>query len=82
MMKTGKHFKGEGTATVQGHTAIRQDYDVYDTVTGPLGRTETVLVAKMSVLGWFCNENFVSVAAGFFHRAAVSPAITEHLRCH
>ncbi len=75
-------FTGEGTATVQGHTAIRQDYDVYDTVTGPLGGTQTVRVAKMSVLSWFCNENFVSVAAGFFHRAGVSPAITENLRCH
>jgi len=75
-------FTGEGTATVEGHAAVRQDYDVYDTVTGPLGRTETVLVARMSVLAWFCNENFISAAAGFFHRAAVSPAITENLRCH
>jgi hypothetical protein len=75
-------YVGEGTATVQGHAAVRQDYDVYDTITGPLGRTDTIRVARMSVLGWFCNENFVSVAAGFFHRAAVSPAITENLRCH
>jgi hypothetical protein len=74
-------FSGEATATVQGHGALRQDYNVYKTVT-VLGRTETVLVARMSVLAWFCNENFVSVAAGFFHRAAVSPAITENLRCH
>jgi hypothetical protein len=75
-------YAGEGTATVEGHAAVRQDYDVYDTVAGPLGRTDTVLVARMSVMAWFCNENFISVAAGFFHRAAVSPAITENLRCH
>jgi len=74
-------YSGEAATAVQGHGALRQDYNVYKTVT-VLGRTETVLVARMSVLAWFCNENFVSVAAGFFHRAAVSPAITENLRCH
>ncbi len=74
-------FMGEDKATVRGHDAVRQDYEVYDNIT-ILGRTETVLVAKMSILAWFCNENFISVVAGFFHRAAVSPAITEHLRCH
>jgi len=75
-------YIGETTATVNGHSAVRQDYNVYDTVTGPLGRTETVLVAKMSVLAWFCNDNFVSVAAGFFHGPLADPKITEHLRCH
>lgn len=75
-------YTGEGRTTVQGHEAVRQDYDVHDKITGPLGRTETVLVARMSVLAWFCNENFISVAAGFFHRAGVSPDITGSLRCH
>jgi len=74
-------FSGESTTSVAGHAALRQDYDVYKTTT-ILGRTETVIVAKMSVLAWFCNENFISVAAGFFHRAGVSPAITENLQCH
>ena len=74
-------FSGEGTTTVEGHSALRQDYNVYKTIT-ILGRTETVLVAKMSVVAWFCNENFISVAAGFFHRAAASPAITDNLQCH
>jgi len=75
-------FSGETSATVEGHEAVRQDYNVYKTVTGPLGRTETLLVARMSVLAWFCNVNLESVAAGFFHRAAADPQITEHLRCH
>lgn len=75
-------FSGESTTSVQGHAALRQDYDVYKTFTRPLGLTETLKVAKMSVLAWFCNENFFSVAAGFFHRAGASPAITENLRCH
>ena len=74
-------FSGEGTTTVEGHSALRQDYNVYKTIT-ILGRTETVLVAKMSVVAWFCNENFISVAAGFFHRANTSPAITDNLQCH
>jgi len=50
--------------------------------TGPPGNSETRLVARMSVLAWFCNENFISVAAGFFHRAGAYPAITENLQCH
>ena len=75
-------YAGEGTTTVDGHSAVRQDYDVYDTITGPLGRSETVLVAKMSVVAWFCNDNLVSVAAGFFHGPLADPHITEHLRCH
>lgn len=75
-------FSGESTTTVNGHSAVRQDYKVYDTITGPLGRTETILVARMSVVAWFCNQNLVSVAAGFFHGPVVDPQITEHLRCH
>jgi len=75
-------YTGESSTSINGHSAVRQDYDVYDTVTGPLGRTETVLVAKMSVVAWFCNENLVSVAAGFFHGPLADPQITQHLRCH
>jgi hypothetical protein len=75
-------FSAESTTTVNGHSAVRQDYDVYDTITGPLGRTETVLVARMSVVAWFCNNNLVSIAAGFFHGPIADPQITEHLRCH
>ena len=75
-------FTGESRTTVEGHDAVRQDYDVFHTVTGPLGRSETVLVAKMSVLAWFCNVNFVSVAAGFFHSVDASPDITGNLQCH
>jgi len=75
-------FTGESTTSIYGHSAVRQDYDVYDTVTGPLGRTETLMVAKMSIVAWFCNDNLVSVAAGFFHGPLADPQITEHLRCH
>ena len=75
-------FSAESSASVNGHAAIRQDYNVYDTITGPLGRTETLLVAKMSVVAWFCNDNLVSVAAGFFHGPLANPKITENLRCH
>jgi hypothetical protein len=75
-------YTGESTTSINGHSAVRQDYDIYDTVTGTLGRTETVLVAKMSVVAWFCNENLVSVAAGFFHGPLADPQITEHLKCH
>jgi hypothetical protein len=74
-------YMGESAATINGHSAVRQDYTVYDTVT-VLGHSQTILVAKMSVLAWFCNENLVSVAAGFFHRAAVDPDIAGNLRCH
>jgi len=79
-LKVDVRYTGESRTTVQGHEAVRQDFDVYNTLPGPLG--QKVLVARMSVLAWFCNENFVSVAAGFFHRAGVTPAITENLRCH
>jgi ABC-type phosphate/phosphonate transport system substrate-binding protein len=72
-------FSGESHTTVEGHDAVRQDYGVYKT--GPLG-TQTLLVAKMSVLAWFCNENFISVAAGFFHGAAANPDIAGNLQCH
>lgn len=75
-------YTGESATSINGHAAVRQDYDVYDTVTGPLGRTEAVLVAKMSVVAWFCNDNIVSVAAGFFHGPLADPQITQHLRCH
>lgn len=75
-------FMGEGATKVEGHGAVRQDYDVYKTVTGPLGRSETLLVARMSVLAWFCNDNLDSVAAGFFHSAAAEPLIEQNLRCH
>lgn len=75
-------FSGESATKIEGHDAIRQDYDVYKTITGPLGRSETLLVAKMSVLAWFCNNNLDSVAAGFFHSAAADPLIEGNLRCH
>ena len=75
-------FSGESSTMVSGHAAVRQDYDVYDTMTGPLGRTETVLVARMSVIAWFCQDNLVSVAAGFFHGPLADPKISEHMRCH
>ncbi len=72
-------FFGESHTTVEGHDAVRQDYDVYKT--GPLG-AHTLPVAKMSVLAWFCNVDFVSVAAGFFHSADSNPDITGNLQCH
>jgi hypothetical protein len=75
-------FSGESPSSVNGHAAVRQDYDVYDTMTGPFGRTQTLIVAKMSVIAWFCNDNLVSVAAGFFHGPIADPKITENLRCH
>lgn len=79
-------YKGEKDIKVNGHDAIKQEYDIIGKKsTGIWGGEVETQVAKMAVIAWFCNKDFETVVVGYVYPPGLESTtlnIVNSIDCH